>query len=73
MTTEAQGKQTLHSHSSQYFNGADAVHKGGLLLVRSGHEVSHVGGYGPGLSSEVGLVVDDHLEMKSESQGVTFQ
>ncbi len=54
-----------HSHSSLYFKGADTVHEGRLLPVCSGHEVSHVGGYGPRFPSEVRLVVDQYLETKS--------
>lgn len=56
-----------HSHPSQHFQGADAVHEGGLLGVRPAHEVPHVAGDGPRLSTEVGLVVDHHLDIHQEA------
>lgn len=55
------------SHSSLDFKGAHVVHKGRLLPVCPGHEVLHVGGYGPWFPREVRLVVDHHLEAKSDS------
>lgn len=58
-------RRKQNSHSSQYFKGADIVHKGSLLPVFSCHEVSHVSGDGPRFPSEVRLVVDHNLETKS--------
>lgn len=52
------------SHSSQDFQGRDVVHENILLPVCSGHEISHVGGYGPRFPSEVRLLVDHNLETK---------
>lgn len=54
------------SHSSKDFKGAHIVHKDRLLPVYPGHEVFHVGGYDPWFPSEVRLVIDNHLEAKSD-------
>lgn len=45
--TTAQSWLRQNSHSSQHFEGADAVHEDRLLTVSSGHKVSHAAAYGP--------------------------
>lgn len=58
----------VNSHPSQHFEGADAVYEGGLLAVRPGHEVSHAARYGPGFPTEVGLVIDHHLQRRGQAE-----
>lgn len=49
------------------------MHEGRLLSVCPGHEISHVAGYCPRLSTEVGLFINHHLHIKDYCKYQNFQ